>query len=80
MPSIESLSEKPFSSAVASTIALNVEPGWRPYGLGIVARLNWVSSNPVGPATIARTSPLSRVDRGQRGLEPVSGSVLSIAA
>ncbi len=27
VPSIESLTEKPFSSAVASTTALNVDPG-----------------------------------------------------
>jgi hypothetical protein len=78
-PSIESFTEKPFSSAVASTIALKVEPGWRPYGAGIVARLNCERSNP-GPATIARTSPFFGSMAANAAVNRASGRVLVTAA
>src|SRR5215813_10650756 len=75
VPSTESFTEKPFSSAVASTIALNVDPGWRPYGIGIVARLNCERSKP-GPATIAFTSPFDGSIATSASVKRLSGSVL----
>ena len=45
---------RPFCTAAAYTIGLNVEPGWRS---ACVARLNFESSKS-RPPTMARTAPL----------------------
>ena len=55
--------EIPCRKAVASTIGLNDEPGWRS---ACVARLNWLRRK-LEPPNIARTAPFARVDRHERG-------------
>ena len=75
LPLTLSLGEYPASSAVASTIALNVEPVWRP---SWVTGLNSVSANGLAE-NMARTPPVRVVDHHHRRVELASGSSASTA-